>query len=109
MRTHIDLTIAAICPYLCFGMKSISLLNIESRPDILLRRPDGYKREQFEGSRHRVRSGRKFLVIRTDDAWMEYHVVRTDARDLISLTDDAWKIERLDGISRLWYSNHPVS
>jgi hypothetical protein len=46
---------------------------------VLLKRPDGCKLEQFEASRHRGRSGRKVLVI---------------------LTDEAWIVERPDGISR---------
>jgi hypothetical protein len=37
--------------------------------DVLLKRPDGCKLEQFEASRHRGRSGRKVLVDRMDDAW----------------------------------------
>jgi hypothetical protein len=37
--------------------------NTECRPDRLLKRPDGCKLEQFEASRHRGRSGRKFLVV----------------------------------------------
>jgi len=36
---------------------------------LLLRRPDGCNQEQFKGSRHRGRSGRKVLVVRTDNAW----------------------------------------
>jgi hypothetical protein len=36
---------------------------------VLLKRLDGCKLEQFEASRHRGRSGRKVLVVRTDDAW----------------------------------------
>jgi len=45
---------------------------------VLLRRPDGCKLEQFEASQHRGRSGRKVLIVQTDNAW---------------------KVERLDGIS----------
>jgi hypothetical protein len=37
---------------------------------VLLKRPNGCKLEQFDASRHRERSGRKVLVIRTDDAWI---------------------------------------
>jgi hypothetical protein len=61
-------TVAAIFPYLCFGKKSYSWLNTECRLNVLLKRPDGCKLEQFEASRHRRRSGRKVLVVRTDDA-----------------------------------------
>jgi hypothetical protein len=42
--------------------------NTECRPDVVLKRPDGFKLEQFETSRHRGRSGWKVLVVRTDDA-----------------------------------------
>jgi hypothetical protein len=68
MGIHIVWTIATIFPYLYFGMKSNSLLNTECRLDVLLKRPDGYKMEQFEASRHRGRSRRKVLVVQTDDA-----------------------------------------
>jgi hypothetical protein len=47
---HIVQTIAAIFPYLCFGKKSHSWSNTEHRPDVLLKRPDGCKLEQFEAS-----------------------------------------------------------
>jgi hypothetical protein len=67
---HIVRTVAAIFPYLCFGKKSHSWSNTEWRLDVLLRRPDGCKMEQFEASRHRGRSGRKALVVQTDDAWI---------------------------------------
>lgn len=40
---------------------------------MLLRRLDGCKLEQFEGFRHRGRSGQKVLVVRTDDAWTVKH------------------------------------
>jgi hypothetical protein len=46
---------------------------------VLLKHPDGCKLEQFEDSRHRGGSGRKVLVVRTDDAL------------------DSW---RMDGMSR---------
>jgi len=36
---------------------------------VLLRRQEGCTLEQFKGSRQRGRSGRKVVVIRTDDAW----------------------------------------
>lgn len=65
---HIVRTVAAIFPYLCFGRKSHSWSNTECRPDVLLKRPDGWKLEQFEASRHRGRSGRKVPVVWTDDA-----------------------------------------
>jgi hypothetical protein len=66
---HIVRTVATIFPYLCFGKKSHSWSNTKQRPDVLLRRPDGCKLEQFEASRHRGRSRRKVLVVRTDNAW----------------------------------------
>jgi hypothetical protein len=70
---------SAVFPYLCFEKKSHSWSNTEWRPDVLLRRSDGCKLEQFEASRHKGRSGWKVLVVRTNDAWT---------------------VERLDGISR---------
>jgi len=42
--------VAVIFPYLCFGKKSHSWSNTEWRPDLLLKRPDGCKLEQFEAS-----------------------------------------------------------
>jgi hypothetical protein len=68
MGIHIVQMVAAIFSYLCFGRKSHSWSNIECRPDVLLKRPDGCKLEQFEASWHRGRSGRKVLVVWTDDA-----------------------------------------
>jgi len=68
MGIHIVQKVAAIFPYLCFGRKSHSWSNTECRSDVLLKRPDGCKLEQFEASRHRGRSGQKVLVVRTDDA-----------------------------------------
>jgi hypothetical protein len=65
---HIVQTVTAIFPYLCFERKSHRWLNTECRSNVLLKRPDGYKLEQFEASRHRGRSGRKVLVVQTDDA-----------------------------------------
>jgi hypothetical protein len=50
MGIHIVQTVAAIFPYLCFGMKSRSWLNTECRPDVLLKRSDGCKLEQFKAS-----------------------------------------------------------
>jgi len=35
--------------------------NTETRPDVLLKRSDGCKLEQFETSQHRRRSGREVL------------------------------------------------
>jgi hypothetical protein len=78
-RTHIDWTVAAIFPYLCFGKKSHIWSNTERCPDMLLRRPEGCNLEQFEASRHRGRFEWKVLIVRTDDAWT---------------------VERSDGISR---------
>jgi hypothetical protein len=66
---HIVRTVAIIFPYMWFGKKSPSWSNTERWPDVLLKRPDGCKLEQFEASRHRGRSGRKVIVVRTDDAW----------------------------------------
>jgi hypothetical protein len=54
---HIVQTVAAVFPYLCIGNKFHIC-------------PDGCKLEQFETSRHRVRSERKVLVVRTEDAWI---------------------------------------
>jgi hypothetical protein len=67
-RIHIIQTVAEIFPYLCFGKKSHNWSNTECRPDVLLKCWDGCKVEQFEASRHKGWSGRKVLVIRTDDA-----------------------------------------
>jgi hypothetical protein len=61
-------TVAAIFPYLCFGKKSYSCSNTECRSDVLLKGSDGCKLEQFKASWHRGRSGRKVLVVRTNDA-----------------------------------------
>jgi hypothetical protein len=60
---HIIRTVAAIFPYLCFERKSHSLSNTECLPDVLLKRPDRCKLEQFEASRHRGRSRRMILWI----------------------------------------------
>jgi hypothetical protein len=65
---HIIRMVAAVFPYLCFGKKSHSWSNTEWLLDVLLKRPDGCKLEQFKASRHRGRSRRKVLVVRTDDA-----------------------------------------
>jgi hypothetical protein len=59
---------STIFPYLCFGKKSHSWSNTKCRPDVLLKRLNGCKLEQFEASRHRGRSGWKVLIVRTDDA-----------------------------------------
>jgi hypothetical protein len=58
---HIVRTVAANFPYLCFGKKYRSWSNTKCRSD-------GCKLEQFEASRHKGRSERKVLVVRTDDA-----------------------------------------
>jgi hypothetical protein len=52
---HVVQTIVVIFPYLCFGRKSHSWSNTEWRLDMLLKRLDGCKLEQFEASRHRGR------------------------------------------------------
>jgi hypothetical protein len=65
---HIVRMIAAIFPYLCFGNKSHCWSNTECRPDVLVKHSDGCKLEQFEASWHRGRSGRKVLVVGTNDA-----------------------------------------
>jgi hypothetical protein len=67
MNEHVR-TVAAIFPYLCFGRKSHSWSNTECRSDVLLKRIDGCKLEQFEASRHRGMSEWKVLVVRTKDA-----------------------------------------
>jgi len=59
MGIHFVRTIAAIFPYLILERKSEAWSNIESRPDGLLKCPDGCKLEQFEASRHKDRSGRE--------------------------------------------------
>jgi hypothetical protein len=45
MGFHINLTVAANFPYLCFGKKSRSWSNNECRSDVLLKRLDGCKLE----------------------------------------------------------------
>jgi hypothetical protein len=42
--------------------------NTESRSNVLLKRPDRCKLEQFETSRHKGRFGREVLVVWNDDA-----------------------------------------
>jgi hypothetical protein len=84
-RTLIVWTVVAVFPYLCFGKKSFNLSNMERHPAMLLRRPDGYKMEQFESSRHRGRFRWKVLVVQTDDAWTVEHL------DGISLLPDGCK------------------
>jgi len=68
MGIHIIRMVAAIFPYMCFGKKSHSLSNTKCHPDVLLKRPNGYKLEQFEASRHRGRSEQKVHIFQTDDA-----------------------------------------
>jgi hypothetical protein len=65
---HIVRTVVVNFPYLCFGKKSRSWSNTECHSDVLLKRPDGCKLEQFEAFRQRGRSERKVLVVRTEDA-----------------------------------------
>jgi hypothetical protein len=80
---HIVRTVAAIFPYLCFGKNSHSWSNIECRPDVLLKRPDGCNLEQFEASWHRERCGRKVLVVRTNDAldsWASEQYITSSGR-----------------------------
>lgn len=79
---HIVRMVAAVFPYLCFGKKSHSWSNTKWRPDVLLKRPNGCKLEQFEAFRHRGRFGLKVLIVQTDVAWT---------------------VERPDGISRRLY------
>jgi len=67
-RFHIVQTVAANFPYLYFGKKSRSWSNTECHPDVVLKRPEGCKLEQFKASQYRGRSEWKVLVIRTDDA-----------------------------------------
>jgi len=64
--TQIVRTVANVFTYLCFGTKSFSLSNTE-------RRLDECKPEQFEGSRHKGRSGWKVLIIQTDVTWVVKH------------------------------------
>jgi hypothetical protein len=47
---HVVWTVAAIFPYLCYGKKSHSWSNTECRPDMLLKRLNRCKLEQFEAS-----------------------------------------------------------
>jgi len=47
---HIVRIVTVIFPYLYFGKKSHSWSNTECRPDVLLKRQDGCKLEQFEAS-----------------------------------------------------------
>jgi hypothetical protein len=101
MGTHIIWTVVAIFPYLCFEKKSHSWPNTERRPD-MLKRPDWCNLEQFEASRHRERSGRKVLVVRTDDAWTVEH------SDGITCRPDGFKGTELTALnfaqSLLWSS-----
>jgi hypothetical protein len=48
MGIHIVQAVANVFPYLCFGKKSHSRSNTKWSPDVLLKRPDGCKLEQFE-------------------------------------------------------------
>jgi hypothetical protein len=68
MGIHIVRVVAAAFLYLCFGKKSYSWSKTEWHLDVLLKRPDGCKLDQFKASRHRGRSGQKVLVVMTDDA-----------------------------------------
>jgi len=77
---HIVRTVAYVFPYLCFGKKSHSWSNTEQHPDVLLRRPNGCKLEQFEASWHRGRSRQKVLIVQTDDAWTVKHPDGTTCR-----------------------------
>jgi hypothetical protein len=90
---HIVRTVAAVFPYLCFGKKSHSWSNTERRLDVLLRRPDGCKMEQFEASRHSGRSGRKVIVVQTDDAWI------VERPDEISRRSDGYKGTELTALN----------
>jgi len=66
-----------------FKKKSHSWSNTKWRPSVLLKRSDECKLEQFEASRHRGRSGRKFLVVWIDDAWdslAQLHISRGNER-----------------------------
>jgi hypothetical protein len=58
------------CSWVTCWKEIHSWSNTEWRPDVLLKRPDGCKLEQFEASRHRGRSRWKVLVVWTDDAWI---------------------------------------
>jgi len=69
-REHTTFGRLQLSSHICVLEQSpFSLSNIERRSAMLLRRSDGSNQEQFEGSRHRGRSGRKVLVFQTDDAW----------------------------------------
>jgi hypothetical protein len=71
--------------------------NTESRPDVLLKRPDGCKLEQFETSRHSGRFERKVLVVWTDDAldWCASWRYDTSSGRLV-----LWTAGRPDGMTR---------
>jgi len=59
-REHISSGWLQLSSHICVLQRSLA---------VLLRHPDGCNQEQFEGSRHRGRSGRKVLVVRTEVAW----------------------------------------
>jgi hypothetical protein len=66
--------------------------NTESRLNVLLKRLDRCKLEQFETSRHMGRSGREVLIVGTDDAW------------------NSWAFGQYDtsfGRLALWTDGHP--
>jgi hypothetical protein len=71
--------------------------NTESRPVVLLKRPDGCKLEQFETSRHRGRSGQKVLVIRIDDA---LNRLASKRYDMSSERLELWTDGRPDNMTR---------
>jgi len=73
MGIRIVRTVVAIFPYLCFGKKSHSWSSTEWCPDVLLKRPDRCKLEQFDASRHRGRFGRKVLIVWMDNARIVEH------------------------------------
>jgi hypothetical protein len=62
MGIHIVRSAAVIFPYLILERKYEAWSNIESRPDGLLKRPDGCKLVEFEALRHRGRSGWEFML-----------------------------------------------
>jgi hypothetical protein len=82
-------------------------MNTESRPDGLLKRPNGCKLEQIKASRYKGRSGWNDLVIRTDDAddcrlsrryvtSSGQMILRTVSRsDGMSRRPDGWSLDSL--------------
>jgi hypothetical protein len=67
-NNYVVRSVAVVFPYLCLERKSFYMSNTERRPNVFLRRPNGFNLEQFEASGHRKESGWKVLVVGTDVA-----------------------------------------